>query len=189
MGEADAIAIFAIAVITPISQPVIAFTDPQYEIVIRFIPRILGTFFNAHLFAISAPALIFCYNIVNKIVNQEIYHLPNESLWVRFVIRFIGYPRLTHNLSGEIEKKPWHFDFLEEFKGDSGWKIVFRARLDTPEADLKRKRDLISQVLTKDKKHIWIQPSSPGIFYLTLGYLTDIILGNIIMIYMALIVK
>ena len=69
MGEADAIAIFAIAIITPIGQPVIAFTDPQYELVVRFIPRILGTFFNAHLFAISAPVLIFCYNLVNKMVS------------------------------------------------------------------------------------------------------------------------
>ncbi|MFX0085284.1 MAG: prepilin peptidase [Candidatus Hodarchaeota archaeon] len=189
MGEADAIAILAIAIITPINQPIIVFNDPQYDVIIKFIPRILGTFFNAHLFAISAPILIFCYNLVNKLVNAELYRLPNESLWVRFVILFIGYPHLTNNISEEIEQKPWHFDLLEEFIEESKWKIVFRARLDTPEADIKRKKDLVSLIKAENKKHIWIQPSPPGIFYLTLGYFADIILGNIIMIYMALIVN
>lgn len=189
MGEADGFALVAIAMITPVSQPIIAFTDPQYEIVIQFIPRILGTFFNAHLFAISAPLLILCYNLVNKRLNPKLYELPHESLWVRFAIRFVGYPHSTDNLSDEIEKTPWHFDFLEEFKDDSIWKIVFRPMLESPEADIQRKKDLISLLEAKEKKHVWIQPSSPGIFFLTLGFIADIFLGNIIMICMALIVN
>jgi hypothetical protein len=188
MGEADGIALVAIAVITPFSQPFITIADPQYDIVAKILPRILGTFFNAHLFAISAPLIIFVYNLINQRMNPEFYSLPNESLWTRFVIRFIGYPHPTGNLSAEIEKKPWHYDFLEDFKDESEWKIAFRVWLDTPEADLQRKKDLISIVEKEQKKSIWIQPTSPGIFYLMLGYLADLIFGNIIIILMALII-
>lgn len=188
MGEADAIALVAIAVVTPIIQPFITIADPQYEIVAKMLPRILGTFFNAHLFAISAPLLIFFYNLFNQRMNPELYSLPNESLWVRLLIRFIGYPHLTQNLSEEIENRPWHYDFLEDFSNDSEWKIAFRILLDTPEADLQRKKDLISLVKEEKKKSIWIQPTSPGIFYLMLGYLADLIFGNIIIVLMALIV-
>jgi hypothetical protein len=118
-----------------------------------------------------------------------LYELPHESLWVRFAVRFVGYPHSTNNLSEEIEKTPWHFDFLEDFKDDSIWKIVFRPMLESPEADIKRKNDLISLLKAKEKKHVWVQPSSPGIFYLTLGFIADIFLGNIIMICIALIVN
>ncbi len=188
MGEADGIALVAIAVITPIIQPFITIADPRYEIVAKMLPRILGTFFNAHLFAISAPLLIFLYNLINQRMNPELYSLPNESLLVRFILRFIGYPHLTQNLSDEIDNRPWHYDFLEDFSDDSEWKIAFRLFLDTPEADLQRKKDLISLVKQEKKRFIWIQPTSPGIFYLMLGYLADLIFGNIIIILMALIV-
>ncbi len=188
MGEADGIALIAIAVITPIIQPFITIADPRYEIVAKMLPRILGTFFNAHLFAISAPLLILLYNLINQRIHPYLYSLPNESLFVRFLLRFIGYPHLTQNLSEEIETKPWHYDFLEDFSDDSGWKIAFRVLLDTPEADLQRKKDLISLVKQEKKSSIWIQPTSPGIFYLMLGYLADLIFGNIIIILMALIV-
>ena len=47
----------------------------------------------------------------------------------------------------------------------------------------------VKAVLENTQKHVWVQPSSPGIFYLTLGFIADIFLGNIIMICMALIVN
>ncbi len=189
-GEADRIAFVAIAVISPVSEniPLVIFPDPRYEILISITPRILGTFFNAYLIVFPIPFLIFSYNLINQRFHPDFYTLSNESKWIRFIIRFIGYPRLVQNLHKELEQKPWHFDFLEEFNEETGWRIIFRARLDTPEADLTRKKESISQIQAKKKKSVWVQPSLPFIFIIMVGYLIDLLVGNLIFLFMVLLV-
>ncbi len=185
-GEADRIAFIAIGFISPVSPPLIIFQDPVYEILIAITPRILGTFFNAYLITLPIPFLIFGYNIVNQHLYPDLYVFSNESKWKRFSIRFIGYPRQTQNLDMELEEKPWHFDFLEEFEDETGWSILFRARFDTPEVDLTRKQELISLIQNTEKRSIWIQPSLPFIFILMLGFFTDILVGNLILLFMVI---
>lgn len=187
-GEADRIAFIAIAVISPISSPLYLFQDPIYKEIITFTPRILGTFFNAYLIAFPVPFLIFCYNIVNQRSHPDFYILSNESKWSRFFIRFIGYPRQTQHLDKELDDKPWHFDFLEEFKEETGWQIIFRARLDTPEADFTRKKELISLIQAKEKGSVWITPSLPFIFILMFGYFVDILVGNLVLIFIFMVI-
>ncbi|MFX1286194.1 MAG: A24 family peptidase C-terminal domain-containing protein [Promethearchaeota archaeon] len=185
-GEADRIAFIAIGFISPISPPLILFQDPVYEILISITPRILGTFFNAYFIALPIPFLIFGYNVVNQRLYPDLYIISNESMWKRFSIRFIGYPRLTQNLAKELEERPWHIDFLEEFKEEGGWSISFRTRLDTPEADLTRKQNLISLIQITEKRSIWVQPSLPFIFILMLGFFIDILFGNLVLLFMVI---
>ena len=187
-GEADRIAFISIGIVSPISLPFFMFQDPVYEILIDAVPRILGTFFNAYLIALPVPLLIFCYNIANQRSNPNLYVLSNESIWKRFLIRFIGYPHQTQNLNRDLMEKPWHFDFLEEFKEVIGWCIIFRVRLDTPEADSTRKQELLSLILSKNKRSIWIQPSLPFIFILMLGYFTEVLIGNLVLLFMVILV-
>lgn len=187
-GEADRIAFIAIAVISPISLPIVVLPDSRYEFLISITPRILNTFFNAYLIAVPVPFLIFSYNIVKQRYNPDLYDLSNETILVRVIIRFIGYPRFVQNLYKELEQKPWHFDFLEEFDEEAGWRIIFKARLDTPEADLARKKEIISQIQAEKKKSVWIQPSLPFIFIIMLGFLIDLVVGNLIMLFMVLLV-
>ncbi|UCE12153.1 MAG: hypothetical protein JSV04_08080, partial [Candidatus Heimdallarchaeota archaeon] len=177
---ADRIAFIAIAVNSPIFQPLFVFSDPQYEILVVYTPRILSTFFNAYLLAIPVPFLIFAYNFINQYLHPEFYNLSNESRWTRFLIRFIGYPRHIEDLKEKMKKNPWHFDFLEEFQEKNGWQISFRVRLDKPEIDLNRKEEIISHAQSKEKISIWVQPSLPFIFILMLGYIADFIVGNIL---------
>ena len=92
---------------------------------------------------------------------------------------FIGYPRSTENILEELNKQPWHFDFLEEFV-DEEWKINLQFRLDTPEADLKRKINTAELLEKKEKKFVWIQPSLPFITFIFAGFLLEILVGNII---------
>ncbi|UCG90532.1 MAG: hypothetical protein JSU57_02025 [Candidatus Heimdallarchaeota archaeon] len=185
-GEADRIAFIAIGFASPISPPLLIFQDPVYKILIAITPRILGAFFNAYFITLPVPFLIFCYNIMNQRFHPDLYIFSNESIWKRFFIRFIGYPRQTRNLDKELKEKPWHFDFLEEVKEEKGWKIMFRARLDSPEADLTRKRELISLIQITEKRSIWVQPSLPFIFILMLGFFADILFGNLVLLFMVI---
>ena len=82
--------------------------------------------------------------------------------------------------------KPWHFDFLEDFTDETGWSVLFRVRLDTPEADLRRKQELISSIQITEKQSIWVQPSLPFIFILMLGFFAEILVGNLVLLFMVI---
>ncbi len=185
-GEADRIAYVAIGVISPISLPLFVFQDLIYKTLIDITPRILGIFFNAYLFTLPVPVLISCYNIANQRLHPELYNISNESKLTRIFIRFIGYPRQTLHLSKDLKEKPWHFDFLEEFKQEAGWRVIFRVRLDTPENDFSRKQDTIKLLEAQDKHFIWVQPSLPFIFILMLGFIAEILFGNLIFLSMVI---
>jgi hypothetical protein len=185
-GEADRIAFIAIAVITPISRPILVFSNPMYELLLSFVPRIFGVFCNAYLITLPIPFLLFLYNILNQFRYPDFYDFSYESsIWRRLSIRFIGYPYSTQFLANDFEKKPWHYDFLEEFDEETGWRMVFRARLDTPEADLARKQKAISTINLKKKDSIWVQPNLPFIFILMFAYLLEIIWGNLLLFWMS----
>jgi len=181
-GEADRIAYIAIGVASPISLPLIIFPDQSYEILITITPKILDIFFNAYLITLPTPILIFFYNLAYQYLHPDLYDLPNESVWSKLFIRFIGYPHSTKYLEKEMKEKPWHFDFLEKYIEDLGWRVEFKTRLDTPEADFKRKQELISLIQSENKTAIWIQPSLPFILFLLLGFVTNALLGNLILL-------
>ncbi|UCG03617.1 MAG: prepilin peptidase [Candidatus Heimdallarchaeota archaeon] len=183
-GEADRIAYIAIGVASPISPPFFIFQNPSYEILVKITPKILNVFFNAYLIAFPAPILIFCYNLVYQRLHPTLYALSNESVWTRIFIRFIGYPHQTLNLEKKLAEKPWHFDFLEKYSEETGWCVEFRARLDTPEADFTRKQEIISSIQSKNKTSIWVQPSLPFVFILLLGFVTDVLIGNLLLLLM-----
>lgn len=185
-GEADRIAYIAIGVASPISLPFIIYQDQAYEILIVVTPKILDIFFNAYLMTLPTPILIFFYNFVYQRLHPDHYALTNESIWSKLFIRFIGYPHSTQNLEKEIKEKPWHFDFLEKYIENLGWRLEFRTRLDTPEADFKRKQKLISLIQSENKTTIWIQPSLPFILFLLLGFVTSALLGNLILLFIVI---
>ncbi|MFX1504569.1 MAG: A24 family peptidase C-terminal domain-containing protein [Promethearchaeota archaeon] len=185
-GEADRIAYIAIGIASPISLPIILFHEQSYEILITITPKIFNVFFNAYLIVFPVPILLFCYNFAYQRLHPDLYILSNESRWTRLFIRFIGFPHQTRNLEKELMEKPWHFDFMERFNEDIGWRVEFRTRLDTPEADFNRKQELISLIQSKDKSFIWIQPSLPFILILLLGFIIDALFGNLILLLMVI---
>lgn len=185
-GEADRIAFVAIGIASPITLPFIIFQNQSYEILITITPKILNIFFNAYLIALPAPIVIFCFNVAYQRLHPDLYVLSNESLLTRLFIRFIGYPHETQNLEKELIEKPWHFDFLEKFSEETGWCIELRARLDTPEADITRKQEIISLIQSEKKKSIWVQPSLPFISILMLGFVADVLVGNLVLLFMVI---
>lgn len=187
-GEADRIAFVAIAIISPIAGPVFGYTDPRYDVLSGILPRILGTFSNSYLVAIPVPLVIFIYNLIKKRSNPHFYALPNESRRTRVIIQFIGYPRSTIGLEQDLMTKPWHYDFLEEYSEARAWYISFRFQLDTPEGDLARKQQQIDVVEATGKQVIWVQPSLPFILFINLGFLLDLVFGNVIFLGLSLVI-
>jgi hypothetical protein len=185
-GEADRIAFIAISIISPITDPLLGITDPRYQLLMDILPRILGTFCNSYLVALPVPLAIFGYNLLKNNSNPHLYTLPNESLRTRFIIWFIGYPRSTIGLKQDLMTKPWHYDFLEEYSETREWHINFRFQLDSPEVDFARKQQNIEIVESSGKQMIWVQPSLPFILFVTLGFLLDLIFGNIIFLGLSL---
>ncbi|MFW9856037.1 MAG: A24 family peptidase C-terminal domain-containing protein [Candidatus Thorarchaeota archaeon] len=179
-GEADRISFIAISTISPVTDPLFGNIDARYEILIDILPRILGTFCNSYLAAITVPVVIFGYNLVKNRSNPHLYSLPDESQKTRLIIRFIGYPRNTSGLKNDLMTKPWHYDLLEEYSETRKWHVNFRFQLDSPEDDLARKRKIIEIIESTGKQVVWIQPSLPFILFITLGFLLDLVFGNVI---------
>ena len=185
-GEADRIAFFAIVFVTPLQSPLIPVTNPEYAYLFSFLPKILGTFFNAYLLAIFVPISIFFYNLVQKRRKRDFYDFQGSSRLKSIFLLFIGYPISTMNILKAVKEKPWHFDFLEAFEEDE-WKIHFHMQLDTPEADLERKLKIAELLETDEKKVVWIQPSLPFISFILIGFILEILMGNIILSIMSFI--
>ncbi len=184
-GEADRIAFFAIAFVTPLQPVIFSIVNPEYAYLFSFLPKILGTFFNAYLLAIPIPIIIFFYNLVQKRRKRLNYTYQHNSRIVKMVLHFIGYPKTTTDIVKEINEKPWHFDFLEDFI-EGEWKINFHMQLDTPEADLERKLKLAELLETNEKKVLWVQPSLPFIAFIFIGFVLEIFVGNLILSFMSL---
>ncbi|NHJ00536.1 MAG: hypothetical protein EAX86_00260 [Candidatus Heimdallarchaeota archaeon] len=185
-GEADRIAFLVLAIISPINLPIFQVNNPNYSLISSVIPNILGTFFNAYFITLPVPLIIFLFNLFNQIANPKFYNFSHESKLSTFFLRFIGYPKSTVNLETLLEKNPWHFDFLEDYKEESGWFISYRIRLDTPEEDLKRKKRVLKKIQATNKSEVWIQPTFPFILLITLGYTLNVFWGNLIFLFVAL---
>lgn len=186
-GEADRIAFLSLAIISPVDLPLVFLNVPKYNLISSITPNILGTFFNAYLITIPVPIFIFLYNLLNQLINRHSYRFNNEGLFSTLFIRFIGYPRSTDNLHTLLELNPWHFDFLENYSEESGWKISFRLQLDTPEADIERKKRVLEKINVTEKAQIWIQPTFPFILLITLGFIINVLWGNIIFLFVSII--
>lgn len=181
-GGADMFALIAIAISSPMTTPVFIIGDSRVEILSNIFPRSFSLLSNAILLTIPVPLILFLYNCFQALNHSDMYNFHQESLKNKIAVLFIGYPHSTTKISNEIETKPWHFDFLEEYNQDSGWKIKFRLGLDNPENDLKRKQLLVSLIKDTNKQTIWVQPSYPFILILTFGFITEILIGNILFI-------
>jgi len=181
-GGADMFALIAIAVCSPMTAPVFILGDNRVEILREIFPPSFSLLSNAILLTIPVPLILFFYNCFHLIIHSDKYKFHHESLKSRIAVLFIGYPRNTLEISTEIETKPWHFDFLEEYDQEIGWRLKFRLGLDNPENDLKRKLIIVDLIKNTNKQTIWVQPSYPFILILTLGFITEILLGNILFI-------
>jgi len=185
-GEADRIAFFAIAFVTPLQSPLFSIASPEYSYLFSFLPKILGTFFNAYLLAIPVPIGIFFFNFIQKRRNRANYAYQHNSRWEKIFINFIGYPKTTTDIVKEIQTNPWHFDFLENFI-EGEWKIQIQLQLDTPEADLERKLKVAELLESEKKKVVWVQPSLPFIAFIFIGFILEIFFGNLILSIMSLV--
>ncbi len=181
-GEADRIAFIAISFISPVLKPLFSITDPKYDIIFSITPKILGTFFNAYLLALTVPIALFCGNLIRRNRKREYYAMTHQNIMKKVILYFIGYPRSTQRILEEIESKPWHFDFLEAYTDPSGWDFVFQLRMDTPEEDLSRKRKIAKNTQIHNKESIWVQPSLPFILFILLGFLLENLIGNAIFV-------
>ena len=185
-GEADRIAFFAIAFVTPQQSAIFPIANADYVYLFSFLPKIIGTFFNAYLLAILVPIGIFLYNLIQKRRKGLKYIYPQTSTLAKLFLHFIGYPKATNAISKEINENPWHFDFLEDFV-DGEWKIKFQMQLDTPEADLEKKLKLAELLEANEKDFVWVQPSLPFIFFILIGFILEILMGNLILSIMSFI--
>jgi hypothetical protein len=181
-GEADRIAFVAIAAISPVSLPFLIIPEPILTFLFTYIPRIFGVFCNSYLIAIPIPFLIFGFNLINQYINPNYYVFSDESTLMKIFVRFVGYPRSTDSVTKEFDEKIWHYDFLEDLNEENAWKIVFKFRLGSPEADLARKKELVSKIHSELKPSIWVQPTLPFIAFLMIGFFIEICFGNLILI-------
>ena len=62
-------------------------------------------------------------------------------------------------------------------------------QLDTPEADLERKLKIAELLEANEKEFVLVQPSLPFMLFILLGFILEILMGNIILSIFSLIVK
>jgi hypothetical protein len=127
--------------------------------------------------------------MIRREQDRALYTFNEISIWTKIFLLFIGYPRSTNNLKTDIDIKPWHFDFLETYEASSGWKFDFHIRLDSPEADLARKRETTDQLINDQKSKVWVQPTIPFIVLISVGFILEILIGNVVLVLMSIIIK
>ena len=124
--------------------------------------------------------ILIIRNIVVYIKKKSSVELQGVNLFKKILLLTIGYPFSVEKLSNIIEKKPWHYDIVEERNQDGKWIKPVHHFLDDPDKDKQRKLNTINEAINDNKEYIWVAPSNPFLVALELSFLTSVLFKNII---------
>jgi len=172
-GGADAKCLIAISVLIPV-QPVFTFFSYQFPITFSSFmmhdpfPFAITTLFNAALISLCVPLGLFVYNLLT---------LRRDELKGNFGLAFIGYKSRIKALAYMVNKHTRLVHSYEEEEGDLKQIFIFGGiEIDTEVVEvLKGYR---AQGKIGDK--VWVTLGLPYILFITAGFFTALLYGNLI---------
>ena len=162
-GGADAKCLIAISVLIPV-QPDFALVYSQ----LLLFPFAITTLLNAAIISLCVPLGLFVYNILT---------LSREELKGNLGSAFIGYKSRIEALSEKADKHTRLVHLYEE--AESGLKRVFvfgGVEIDTEVVEELKKYHAQGKIGDK----VWITPELPFILFITAGFFTALLFGNLI---------
>ncbi len=162
-GGADAKCLIAISVLIPL-QPDFALVYSQ----LLLFPFAITTLLNAAIISLCVPLGLFVYNLLT---------LSREELKGNLGSAFIGYKSRIEALSDKAAKHTRLVHLYEEEESDLKRVFVFGGvEIDTEVVEeLKRYH---AQGKIGDK--VWVTPELPFILFITAGFFTALLFGNLI---------
>ena len=172
MGGADAKAIMVLGLNTA-SYP---FSIPLTELLIYdYVPPIFNVFFNWLLIMVLAyPLPILVYNLWKRAKGERLFDEVEGKWWSKILMLISGYKL-------PVEKAKERVDVLysEIYNQETkAWELKHFMQVEELEEEEKFKKEIEEQISQTGKKKIWVKIMPPGIVFLTLGYITTLLIGN-----------
>lgn len=162
-GGADAKCLIAISVLIPV-RPDFALVYSQ----LLLFPFAITTLLNAAIISLCVPLGLFVYNILT---------LSREELKGNLGSAFIGYKSRIEALSEKADKHTRLVHLYEEAESDLKRVFVFGGvEIDTEVVEELKKYHAQGKIGDK----VWITPELPFILFITAGFFTALLFGNLI---------
>lgn len=162
-GGADAKCLIAISVLIPV-QPDFAFVYSQ----LLLFPFAITTLLNAAIISLCIPLGLFVYNILT---------LSREELKGNLGSAFIGYKSRIGALSDKADKHTRLVHLYGEEESDLKRVFVFGGvEIDAEVVEELKKYHAQGKIGDK----VWVTPELPFILFITAGFFTALLFGNLI---------
>jgi hypothetical protein len=174
MGGADAKAVMALSFNTPVYFFNFAFlTEP---LIYQWVPPIFNTFFNWLLaMVIFYPIPLLFYNIYLKLKGNVLFEKSEGNFASKILMLISGYL-----IPVEKAKDRHDIVYSEEYNEEvEKWEIKHFMRVVEVEEEEEFKKEVEDDIEKTGRKKIWVKVLPPGIVFLLIGYLVNILVGNI----------
>jgi hypothetical protein len=174
MGGADAKALMALSINSSVYPFLIGVT--QLEIY-RFMPSTFNTFFNWLLtMVIIYPLPLLFYNIYLKSKGTKLFENTNANFASKFLMMISGYLIATEKAVNRTDIV--YSEIYEE--EDEKWEIKHFMQVQEIEEEEEFKKEIEEKIKETDRKKIWVKVLPPGIVFLLIGYIINLVAGNIL---------
>ncbi len=174
MGGADAKAIMALSFNTPVYIFSFNFLlQPVYGI----IPPVFNTFFNWLLvMVIFYPLPLIFYNLFIKVKGKNLFENTNANFASKILMLMSGYL-----IPVDKAKNRHDIVYSEEYDEKSEkWNIKHFMQVVEVEEEEEFKREVEEKIKETERKQIWVKVLPPGIVFLLIGYIINILVGNLL---------
>jgi hypothetical protein len=174
MGGADAKALMALSINSSVYPFLIGVT--QLEIY-RFMPSVFNTFFNWLLtMVVIYPLPLLAYNTYLKTKGAKLFEDTNGNFASKLLMMISGYL-----ISTEKAKNRNDIVYSETFdEKEEQWEIKHFIQVQEIEEEDEFKKEVEEKIEETGREKIWVKVLPPGIVFLLIGYIINIVAGNIL---------
>ncbi|MCE7739333.1 MAG: prepilin peptidase [Candidatus Heimdallarchaeota archaeon] len=173
MGGADAKAVMALSFNTPVYFFNFAILHiPIYN----WVPSIFNTFFNWLLaMVVFYPLPLLFYNIYRKARGNNLFEKTEGNFAAKILMLISGY--LTPVEKAKNRQDVVYSEVFDETKDK--WEIKHFMQVVEIEEEEKFKKEVEDDIEKTGREKIWVKVLPPGIVFLLIGYIVNILIGNI----------
>ncbi len=174
MGGADAKALMALSINSSVYPFLIGAT--QIEIY-NYLPSIFNSFFNWLLaMVIIYPLPLLFYNIYLKAKGTKLFDDTNANFASKFLMMISGYLIPTEKAVNRTD-----IVYSETFEEEEEkWEIKHFMQVQEIEEEEEFKKEIEQKIKETGRKRIWVKVLPPGIVFLLIGYIVNLVAGNML---------
>ncbi|NPD87499.1 MAG: prepilin peptidase [Asgard group archaeon] len=174
MGGADAKALMALSINSSVYPFLIGVTQLD---VYRFMPSVFNTFFNWLLtMVIIYPLPLLFYNVYLKSKGAKLFEVTSANFASKILMMISGYLIPVEKALNRTDVV-YSETFDEE---EEKWEIKHFLQVQEIEEEEEFKKEIEEKIKETRRKKIWVKVLPPGIVFLLIGYIINILAGNIL---------